>query len=480
MSSLAELAEFERLWIGGAWSPPVEARTFEDLRPLDSQVYARVACGGVADIDRAVAAAKLAFASYRQTLAKDREAWLMEAAHLLARRKSQFMDVLIDEIGSPLKKAEFEFGKALSMLRAASGMARQAKGEVIPSDHPGRVSLSMRQPVGVVAAITPFNVPLIKGVRLTANPLALGNTVVLLPSEEAPVIAMMLADLYAEAGIPQGAFNVVTGFGHEIGDALTGHPDVSMVTFTGSSRVGAHIQRICAERNKRVTLELGGKSPMVVLADADLDKAVAAAIHGIFTFQGQVCMGNSRIYVERPVFDGFVSAFASATKRLGMGDLRDPQTTIGPIISMRQRERVRHHIADAIDKGATLLTGGNWDGNRCQPTILTGVTEDMVCCKEETFGPVVSVYPVDSYEEALRCANDTRYGLSSAIFTRNLERAMHFAQHVGAAMCHINASALQDEPHVPFGGNGASGMGREGTHADIEAMTELKWITINH
>jgi acyl-CoA reductase-like NAD-dependent aldehyde dehydrogenase len=477
---MAELASYEKMWIGGEWTAASGGKTFDVLQPEDSQIYAKVAHGGVEDVNRAVAAAKLSAASYGQSLAKDREAWLMEAAHLLMLRKSQFMGALIDEIGSPLKKAEFEYGKALSMLRAASGMARQAKGEVIPSDHPGRLSISIRKPVGVVAAITPFNVPLIKGVRLTANPLALGNTVVLLPSEEAPTIAMMLAALYSDAGIPAGAFNVVTGYGHEIGDALTSHPDVAMVTFTGSSRVGAHIQRICAAGNKRVTLELGGKSPMVVLADADLGKAVPAAIQGIFTFQGQVCMGNSRIYVERPVFDAFLALFSAATQKLGMGDLRSPQTVLGPIISERQRERVRRHIADAQDKGATLVTGGKWERNRCQPTILIGVTEAMACCREETFGPVVAVYPVDSYEEALRCANDTEYGLSSAIFTRDLERAMHFAQHIGAAMCHINASALQDEPHVPFGGNGASGAGREGTHADIEAMTELKWVTINN
>ncbi len=468
-----------RLWIAGEWVEAESGATFEDRNPDDDSPYATVARGTPGDIRRAVAAARSAFQSYGQTLAKDREAWLMEAAHLMAARKPRFMDALFDEIGSPRKKAEFEFGKALSMLRAAAGMARQAAGKVMPSDHAGRLSISIRRPVGVVAAITPFNVPLIKGVRLTANPLALGNAVVLLPSEEAPVVALLLAELYADAGIPAGAFNVVTGYGHEIGDTLTGHPDVAMVTFTGSSRVGAHIQRICAAGNKRVTLELGGKSPLVVLADADLAKAVPAAVHGIFTYQGQVCMGNSRIYVERPVYASFVDNFKAAADRLGMGDLRNPDTVIGPIISRRQRDRVRSHIEDAVAKGATAVAGGDWVGNRCRPTVLTGVTEAMVCCREETFGPVAAVYPVKSYEEALAKANDTAFGLSAAIFTRNLDRALHFAQHVGAGMCHVNASALQDEPHVPFGGNGASGAGREGTEADIEAMTVLKWVTVN-
>ncbi len=468
-----------RLWIGGQWVDAAGGATFEDRNPDNDGPYAIAARGTAADIQRAVAAARNAFKSYGQTLAKDREAWLMEAAHLMAQRKAQFMDALFDEIGSPLKKAEFEFGKALGMLRAASGMARQAAGKVMPSDHAGRLSLSIRRPLGVVAAITPFNVPLIKGVRLTANPLAVGNTVVLLPSEEAPVVALLLAELYADAGIPPGAFNVVTGYGHEIGDALTGHPDVAMVTFTGSSRVGAHIRRICAEGNKRVTLELGGKSPMVILADADLGKAIPAAAHGIFTYQGQVCMGNSRIYVERPVYESFVDGLSRAANKLGMGDVRSPETVIGPIISERQRNRVRSHIDDAVAKGARVVAGGEWVGNRCRPTVLTGVTEAMTCCREETFGPVVAVYPVDSYDEALAKANDSEFGLSAAIFTRDLDRALHFAQAIASGMCHVNASALQDEPHVPFGGNRASGAGREGTEADIEAMTEIKWVTIN-
>lgn len=468
-----------RLYINGHWCEAENGRVFKDLNPETDRPYATACHASAADVERAVRAAEAAFPSYAATLPKERERWMMEAAHLMEARKGEFLDALIDEIGSPIRKAEFEFGKAISMLRASAGMARQSSGKTLPSDQPGRFSFSIRRPIGPIAAITPFNVPLIKGIRLTANPLALGNTVVLLASEEAPVTAHLIARLYADVGIPAGAFNLLTGFGHEIGDALTGHPAIRMVTFTGSSRVGTHIQQLCATHNKRVTLELGGKSPMVVLKDADLSKAVEAAVHGVYTFQGQVCMANARMYIEEPVYDEFVRQLVFKLKSLGMGDLRDPKTVIGPIISRRQRERIRSHIEDATSRGATLLCGGSWEGNRCHPTLLSGVEESMLACRQETFGPVASVYRVKSYEEALRLSNDTEYGLSSSIFTRDIDRAIHFSQHIGAGMCHINASALQDEPHVPFGGNGASGFGREGTEADIEAMTEMRWVTIN-
>ncbi|MEM8922112.1 MAG: aldehyde dehydrogenase family protein [Actinomycetota bacterium] len=466
------------LWIGGQWVAADGGATFEDLNPLDDAVFATAADASPGDVERAVEAATASAPDYARTLPKEREAWLQRAAALLEERRSVIIDLLIDEIGSPVGKANFEFNKSLDMMRAAAGMSRQMTGATIPSDMPNRWSLSVRQPLGVVAAITPFNVPLIKGVRLTAHPLALGNTVVWLPSEHAPVLATTLAEIYHDAGLPAGALNVVTGDGYRIGDTLTGHPDVAMVTFTGSSAVGQHINEVCAARKARVTLELGGKSALVVMDDADLSKAVAAACHGIFTFQGQVCMGTSRIYVHRQVYDEFLAAFAAAAGQLGGGDLRDPTTVIGPIISERQRERVREHIDQAVGAGATVVTGGDWEGHRCRPTVLTGVTEDMTLCAAETFGPVVAVYPVDSYDEALKRTNDSDYGLSSAIFTRDLDRALDFARNVNAGMCHVNASALHDEPHVPFGGNGQSGVGREGTEADIEAMTEWKWITI--
>ncbi|MDG1414242.1 MAG: aldehyde dehydrogenase family protein, partial [Alphaproteobacteria bacterium] len=334
------------------------------------------------------------------------------------------------------------------------------------------------EPLGVVAIITPFNVPLIKTTRLVANALAVGNTVVHLPSEMAPHLTVLFAEIIAEAGFPPGSYNVVTGPGAEIGDSLTGHEDVDFVTFTGSSVVGQHIAEICAKRRTPNTLEMGGKSPTVILADADLDQVVPIAARSIFMFAGQACIGSSRFYVERPIYDEFVKRFSFVASKVGMGDLRDPNTVIAPIISDRQRQRVKDHIADAVAKGATVAAGGEWDGNRCQPTLLTGVTEEMTVCKAETFGPVTSIYPIDSYEEALEMANDTAYGLAAAIFTKDINKAMHFVQNSGAGMCHINGPTIHDEPHIPFGGNGESGSGREGTDADMLAMTELKWVTI--
>ncbi len=467
-----------KLLIGGEWLEASDGKTFEVLNPIDDSLYAVAAKGTEDDMRAAVAAAKEAFVSYKKTTPTERETWLLKAAEIMERRKDEILDCLIDEIGSPFGKAMFEYNKGISMTRAAAGLARQVRGETIPSDVPGKLSMSFRSPRGVVACITPFNVPFIKGTRLTANALALGNTVVLLPSEMAPKLAVLIGEIYVEAGLPAGAINIVTGYGHEIGDSLTGHKDVDFVTFTGSSVVGQHINELCAKNKTPVTLELGGKSPTVILKDADLEKVIPIAVKSIFMNSGQACIGSSRFYVERPLYDAFAEKFALVASKIGRGELRDPKTVIGPIISERQRNRVRDHIEDAVKKGATVLTGGEWEGNRCQPTVLTAVSEDMVVCKEETFGPVTSIYPIDSYEEGLEKANDTPYGLAAAIFTNDINKALDFAQNSGAGMCHINGPTVHDEPHVPFGGNGESGVGREGTDADLEAMTELKWVTV--
>ena len=467
-----------QLFINGQWADASDGKTFEDLNPLDDSVYAKVAKGTGADIRKAIAAAKAAYPAYKESTPTERERWLLRVAEIMEDRQSEILDCLIDEIGSPIGKAMFEFNKGLAMMRAAAGLCRNVRGETIPSDRPGTFSMSIREPLGVVAIVTPFNVPLIKTTRLVANALAVGNTVVHLPSEMAPHLTLLMAEIFADAGLPDGTYNVVTGMGAEIGDDLTSSKDVDFVSFTGSSVIGQHINEICAKNKTPNTLELGGKSATVVLADADLDAAMPLAARSIFMFGGQLCIGSSRFYVERPIYDEFVKRFSMIASKVGMGDMRDPDTVVAPIISERQRKRVKDHIENAVAKGATVAAGGEWDGHRCQPTILTDVTEDMTVCRTETFGPVTAIYPIDSYEEALEKANDSEFGLSSAIFTKNIDKAMHFARNVGAGMCHINGPTVHDEAHVPFGGNGESGVGREGTDADLEAMTELKWVTI--
>lgn len=465
-------------FIDGQWVDSQDGATFEVTNPLDDSTYCYAAEGTGDDIRKAIAAAKAAFPAYRATTPTQRERMLLRVAEIMEERQQELVNCLIEEIGSTVTKAMFEYTKGLAMVRAAAGTCRYVRGETIPSDRPGTFSMSIREPLGVVGVITPFNVPLIKTTRLVANALAVGNTVVHLPSEMAPHLTIIMAEIYAEAGFPPGAYNVVTGNGAVIGDDLTSNTDLDFLTFTGSSVVGQHIAEICAKNKTKNTLELGGKSPTVVLADADLDKCMPLAARSIFMFGGQLCIGSSRFYVERPIYDEFVKRFSMMASKVGMGDLRDKDTVVSPIISDRQRQRVKDHIEDAVAKGAKVEAGGAFEGNRCQPTILTGVDESMTVCRTETFGPVTSIYPIDSYEEGLEKANDTVFGLSSAIFTQDINKALHFAQNVGAGMCHINGPTVHDEAHVPFGGNGESGVGREGTDSDIAAMTELKWVTV--
>ncbi len=383
-------------FIGGQWVDAAGGAKFEVLNPLDDSNYAHAAKGTAEDVKKAVAAARAAFSTYKDTTPTERERWLLRVAEIMEARQKDLVDCLIDEIGSPVQKAMFEFTKGLTMVRAAAGLCRNVRGETIPSDRPGTFSMSVREPLGVVAVITPFNVPLIKTTRLVANALAVGNTVVHLPSEMAPHLTVLFAEIVAEAGVPEGAYNVVTGMGAEIGDDLTGHKDVNFVTFTGSTVVGQHINEICAKNKTPNTLELGGKSPTIILADADLDKVMPLAARSMFMFAGQACIASSRFYVERPLYDEFVKRFAMIVGKLGMGDLSDPNTVIAPAISPRQRDRIKSHIKDAKARGATVVAGGEWVGNRCQPTLLTDVTEAMTVCRTETFGPVTSIYTLST------------------------------------------------------------------------------------
>jgi len=467
-------------WIGGKETSSHNSEFFEDLNPIDDSLYAHVARGTATDIEQAVQAAHDSFSTYGKSLPKDRERWLLTAADLLESRSNEFVDTLVDEVGSPLLKAQREVETSVGILRSAAGATRHLAGKTLPTDVSGRLSMSIRRPLGVIAGISPFNVPLIKDIKHSAMPLATGNTVVLLPSEHAPVTALKVATLFADAGFPDGSFNVVTGFGAEIGDTLTCHPLVRMVGFTGSSRVGHHISTLCGERAKRYCLEMGGKNPLVILKDAEIGQAVQGSVIGSFLYQGQICMASSRIYVEKQVYDEFEAKFVAAARHLGMKDLRSPSTMIGPIIHEKQRARIKEHLRDAISKGAHVLCGGNWQNNRCEPTVLTGTNERMRISHEETFGPVTTLHPVESADDALNLANDSNLGLSASVYTTNLAQAMRFAEELKAGMVHVNGTTIQDEPHIPFGGVGDSGFGRESTDPDLSEFTEWKWVTFQH
>ncbi|WP_182868930.1 aldehyde dehydrogenase family protein [Rhodopirellula sp. JC639] len=465
-------------WIAGTHHASRSDRTFESLAPEDDSVIARAARGDARDVTFAVDSAAAAFEAFRESSPSQRESILLHTAELLDQRSAQFRDLLIREIGSPVSKAMMEIGIATRVLKANAAMARRMTGRTYKSDVPGRWSLGFRKPIGVVASITPFNVPLIKGIKHSSMPLATGNTVVWLPSEQTPLIADAIARLYHDAGLPAGALNVVQGLGAEIGDDLVSAAPVRAVSFTGSAAVGRHVQTLCGSHGKRVTLELGGKNPLIVLADADLDAAVAAAVRGGFIYQGQICMASSRVIVDRSLVDAFTERFVAAAQSVGMGDLTDPKTMIGPIISAKARQRIRDHLADALDGGANVLCGNSWTGNRVNPTVITGVTSAMKLFREETFGPVVSVETANDRHHALELANASPGMLSAAVFTNDLDAAMTFADSLDASMVHVNDMTIQQEPEVPFGGDGSAGFGREGMETGIEDFTTWKWVTL--
>lgn len=331
--------------------------------------------------------------------------------------------------------------------------------------------------MGVVVGVAPFNVPFVLSSNKIDKAIAAGNTFILKPSEETPISGLLLAEIYEEAGLPPGVLSVLPGDG-SVGAKLVEHPDVDMILFTGSSATGKAIAQAASKSLKKVHLEMGGKSPLIVLKDAELDYAVNTAAFGVFNHQGQVCMASSRVIVEDPLYDDFCSGLAEKAESLKVGDPAEADTVIGPLIRPRQCEFIDEQIEDAVQKGAKVVTGGKHDGSYFQPTVLADVSPDMKIFHEESFGPVVCCIKAKDSDEAMEIANDSSYGLSSAVITNDLEKAMQFADGLDVGMVHINATTIQCEPNVPFGGVKNSGFGREGGQYSIEDMTQPKWITI--
>jgi vanillin dehydrogenase len=471
----------QQLLIGGEWTDAAAGRTFEVRNPYTGETASVGAAAGREDARRAVEAAAAAFHDWSETPLPRRREILERAADLMHERSAEFAQIVADETGGTFGWGMFNVGLATGMLREAGVHAAAVEDQQIHSHISGKRMRAIRQPAGVVVGIAPWNAPVILGTRSIAAPLAYGNTVVMKASELSPRTHGLIVECLHQAGLPAGVANLITNDPADAADVveeLIVHPAVRRINFTGSSHVGAIIAEKAGRHLKRVLLELGGKAPFVVLDDADLDAAAAAANFGAFMHQGQICMSTERIVVDRRVAGEFAAKLAARAGSLKVGDPSDPSTQIGPLINAAALDRVTELVEDAVEKGAKLLTGGDADGLVYQPTVVSGVTPEMRIYREESFGPSVSIIEVDGAEEAIRVANDTEYGLSASIFSRDVGRAEQLARRIQSGICHINDATVHDEPQVPFGGVKSSGWGRFGGEWAAEEFTELRWITI--
>ncbi len=456
--------------------------TFERRNPLDGSVATRAPAASAADAVSAVDAAAEAFGSWSQTGPGERRALLSKAADALEAKTPQFVEAMAAETGATAMWVGFNAHLAAGMLREAAALTTQVAGEVIPSDVPGSLAMGVRQPAGVVLGIAPWNAPIILGVRAIATPLACGNTVVLKGSENCPRTHQLIIESLQDAGFPAGVVNYLTNAPADAGtvvEAMVAHPAVRRVNFTGSTKVGRIIAMTCAKYLKPVLLELGGKAPMVVLDDADIDAAVNAAAFACFANSGQICMSTERLVVDRKVADDFVAKFVGKAGKLPLGDPRKPEPVVlGSVIGMGTVEHCNALIDDALARGAKLLCGGKATDTLMPATVLDGVTREMRIYHEETFAPVKCIVRVNGVEEAVACANDNEYGLSASVFGRDVARAMNVARRIESGICHVNGPTVHDEAQMPFGGVKGSGIGRFGGKAGIHEFTELRWITV--
>src|SRR5215207_1902283 len=456
--------------------------TFERRNPLDGTVATRAPAASPADAVMAVEAAAEAFKTWSETGPGERRMLLLKAAEKLEAKLPQFVDAVAAETGATGMWAGFNVMLAAGMIREAASLTTQLGGEIIPSDVPGSLSMGIRQPAGVVLGIAPWNAPIILAVRAVATPLACGNTVILKGSENCPRTHQLIIEAFQEAGFPPGVVNYITNAPEDAGavvEAMVAHPAVRRVNFTGSTKVGRLIAQTCARYLKPAVLELGGKAPLVILDDADIEDAVNAAAFGAFANSGQICMSTERIIVDQKVADEFVKKFSDKAGALPLGDPRKPEPVVlGSVIGMSTVEHCNALIDDALAKGAKLACGGKADSTLMPATVIDHVTPAMRIYREETFGPVKAIVRVRNTEEAIACANDNEYGLSAAVFGRDMARAFNVARKIDSGICHVNAPTAHDEAQMPFGGVKGSCMGRYGGKAGIAEFTDLRWITL--
>ena len=475
--------DFHLQYIAGDWQSGQDDSVNKDSNPYNGETLVEIKQATKAQLDTAYEAAQNAQKEWAQTLPAERAALLYKVVDILDNRQDEIVDWLIKESGSTRIKAMVEFNVARAITLEAATFPNRVHGEIRPSNTPGKENFVYREPIGVVAVISPWNFPFHLTQRSIAPAIALGNAVVLKPASDTPVTGgLLLAKIFEEAGLPKGLLNVVVGAGNAIGDAIVTHDTPSLVSFTGSTPVGKHIGELAHSGDyiKPLALELGGNNPFVVLKDADIDNAVKAAVFGKFLHQGQICIAINRIIVEDDIYDEFVERFHTHVKTLKIGDPSKEETAIGPIINEKQLKSLQDKIAKAQEQGAKMILSGDIKGQVVPPHIFTEVTADMDLFRNEIFGPLVGIVRAKDETEALKLANDTEYGLSSSVFTKDMEKGLRFARGIRAGMTHINDITVNDESIAPFGGEKNSGIGRFNGEWVLEEMTRTHWVSYQH
>ncbi|WP_326837535.1 aldehyde dehydrogenase family protein [Amycolatopsis rhabdoformis] len=470
-----------RQFIDGEWVEARSGATVESRNPLDDSVFARVPASSREDAAAAVQAAERAQPAWAALAPSEKRHLFLRAADLLEARTDRFADALAAETGTGRAFAQFQLGWSVSLLRHAAGWVFRPSGELLRSDNPHTMAFAERKPLGVVAGFTPWNGATVLAWRTVVAPLAAGNTVVVKPSEEAPVTAgLMVAEVLAEAGFPAGTINVVThapADAADLAEEFYANPAVRCLNFTGSAGTARTIAGRSGAALKRSVMELGGYNHVIVRDDADVDHAARLVAFSAFFHQGQICMNARRVLVHRPLHDAFLARLVQVAESLPVGDPRDPSTIVGPLINDRAVAQVRTRVTEAVAAGARIATGGTISGRICRPTVLTDVPDDISVSCEETFGPVVIVRPVDDDEEAISLVNASRYGLSFSVVTADTARGMEIASRVDSGAVHVNTPTVNDEAHMPNGGVKDSGWGRSGVDA-LDDFTEIRWMTV--
>lgn len=474
--------------IGGNWKRSRSGETFKVVNPADTRiVLGECQQSGEEDVNDAVVEAKKAFQSWKRIAAPERATYITRAAAYIEERAEQFIEQLIKEVGKSRSDAQAEVTRTLRCMRYLAGEAERLTGETIPSWDPAVNGYTKREPVGVVGIITPWNVPLAIAAWKIATALTCGCTVVFKPSSQTPLVSLMLVEAYRAVGLPDGVINFVTGPGSKVGNAIANHPDIRAISFTGSNNVGLAINQLVAKRGARFQAEMGGKNPFVVLEDADLELATDHVIVGGFGESGQRCTATSRVIVLKSIADEFIELLTEKVKKIVVGNPLDEKTQMGPVIDEDAMNSILNYIEIGKKENGQLITGGKrlTDGDYAygyfiEPTLFRGITPDMTIAQEEIFGPVISIMEVDDYEQALEWANDVKYGLSSTIYTNDLEKAMHFVNNIEAGFTHVNMPSTYSEPQFPFGGIKATGIGgiREVGSTAIDFYTEYKTVYI--